>query len=139
MRLKTYLAPERQLELSVALVLSAPRHLLWTCKLGEDLHLGQIVQNHKLLLIGDLVFIRISNGMAERQPVWGVSSKGYSVVDYYLQYARYRGSQSFDAGPLRFIGLPGHLVGCSPDDPAAKMQMLQLRSQPLRAGIAANG
>ena len=139
MRYKTYLTPERQLELSVEFILTAPRHLVRTRKLGVDLWLGLIVQHHRHFRCGDLVFIRISNGMAERQPVWGVSSKGYRVRDFYMQYARYRGSQSFDAGPLRFIRLPVHLEGCSPDDPAAKMQMLQLRLQPLRTGNAADG
>jgi hypothetical protein len=139
MRHKTYLTPERQLELSVRLVLTAPWDLVRSHRLGVDLWLGQIVQHHRYFLRGDFVFIRISNGMAERQPVWGVSSKGYRVRDYYIQYARFRGSQCFDAGPLRFVGLPFHLEGCSPDDPAAKTQMLQLRLQPLRTGIAADG
>jgi hypothetical protein len=139
MRHKTYLTPARQLELSVMLVLTAPSDLAGENKLGVDLWLGQIVQHHRYFLRGDLVFIRISNGAAERQPVWSVSSKGYQVRDYYIQYARYSGSERFDAGPLRFVRLPVHLEGCTPNDPAAKTQMLQLRLQPLRTGNAADG
>jgi hypothetical protein len=83
----------------------------------QGVFLGQVVSHHRFFRAGDVVFVYFSNGMAERQPVWAVSSKGYCVRNYYMQYSRYHGRKHFDAGPLRFVELPGHLVGRKPDDP----------------------
>lgn len=136
MRSKTYLTPEQQWDRTAALALAAPRGQVYRRELGEQgFHFGRIVQDHRLFLKGDVVLIHISNGMAERQPVWGVSSKGFAVRGHYLKYSRYRGSQWFPGGPLRFVELPNHLTGKRPDDSAVRHFVVGS----LRAGDAALG
>jgi len=139
MRRKTYLTPERQLDLTLSFVLGAWRRGGYAPMFNSGWFYGIIVLHHRLFRKGDIVLVRVSNGQAERQPVWGVSSKGSRVCGLFMQYARYRGLERFDAGPLRFIGLPAHLEEGLPDAPAAKMHLLQLRLQALRTGNAADG
>jgi hypothetical protein len=53
--------------------------------------IGRLRRPTRLFLAGDLVLGCWMNGGGERQPVWSRSSRGYDVVNYYVQYARYRG------------------------------------------------
>jgi hypothetical protein len=136
MRGKTYMKADVQWDRTAALVLTARRPEVYHRELGGyGFHLGRIVQDHRLFLRGDVVLIHISNGMAERQPVWGVSSKGFAVRGFYLKYARYRDAKRFDGGPLRLVELPDHLTGKLPDDPDVR----QFVVGSLRAGDAALG
>ena len=48
--------------------------------------LGVIVQPCRLFCVGDVVFVSLSNGGGERQPVYGFSSKGYAVSRFYLRH-----------------------------------------------------
>jgi hypothetical protein len=131
MRQKTYLNPAEQWDRSVAVVQAAPRNLVYRKELGDGLFIGRVVASHRLFCAGDVVFVYISNGMAERQPVWAVSSKGYRIKNFYMQYHRCR--ELFDAGPLRFVELPGHLAGRKPDDPDVRQFVVGT----LRAGDSA--
>jgi hypothetical protein len=131
MRQKTYLNPAEQWDRSVAVVQAAPRNLVYRKELGDGLFIGRVVASHRLFCAGDVVFVYISNGMAERQPVWAVSSKGYRIKNFYMQYHRCR--ELFDAGPLRSVELPGHLAGRKPDDPDVRQFVVGT----LRAGDSA--
>ena len=119
---KIYLSPAEQWDRSVMVAQEVPPGLMFRKELGDRLRLGRIVRPHRLFRPGDIVLVLISNGMGERQPVWAVSSKGYCVKNYYMQHSRGRRHQQdfadySDFGPLRFVDLPGHLVGRTPDDP----------------------
>lgn len=88
MKKKTYLSKEEQWDRTVKFVLKSG----FDDSRLEDPHenewfLGQIVLPHRLFVPGDLVVIRLSNGMGQRQPVWAVSSKGRQVQGLYLNYA----------------------------------------------------
>jgi hypothetical protein len=88
MRQKTYLTPGQQWDRTVSVAKTCPyTHHSWpNAGLGGAWHLGQIVQPHSLFCVGDFVVIHISNGQAQRFPVWGMSSKGRVVKALYLNY-----------------------------------------------------
>lgn len=100
--LKTYLSPEDQWDRTSKLAIDdyASIDCLPYLGLGLDWYLGQIVLPHHLFAPGDFVVIRNTNGFAERQPVWGVSSKGYVIKGHYLKYQSF--SQS--GGRVRYVG-----------------------------------
>jgi hypothetical protein len=106
MRQKTYLTPEQQWNRTVTLTMGAKFEEFLNCGgdyegLQRSWYLGRIVQPHSLFRVGDFVAIKMSNGMAERQPVWGVSSKGHVVAGMYLNYQNFRMMASSAAA---FIG-----------------------------------
>ena len=88
MRQKTYLTPEDQWDRTVAFVMSVGtfNNAEEYDGLKKTWHLGRITGNHKLFRSGDFVIIQISNGMAQRHPVWGASSKGPPINGFYLNY-----------------------------------------------------
>jgi len=99
MREKTYLTPDRQLEWPLSFVLGAWRQRRRAPMSNPGWFFGMIVQLQRLFRRDDIVLVRLSNGQAERQSAWGVSSKGFRVVEYFMQHAAFRGSQCSDAGP----------------------------------------
>jgi hypothetical protein len=102
----------------------------------HHLYLGRIRHPHRWFLKHDYVFIRITNGWNERQPVWSVSSKGYAIRGLYLKYQSFwfedEASEAEDharwAGPLEFVELPDDVVGKTPDDPAVRQFAATLRA-----------
>jgi hypothetical protein len=144
-RRKTYLSPEEQWDQSVELVMTR----FWKCAarriphiyvesrpppiLGYHLWLGRIAAPHRFFLAGDIVLVRISNGEAQRQPVWAVSSKGYTVMDFYLKYQSWWETPEDkdlkkSAGPLRLVELPDDLRERPSDDPAVRQFVAALRA-----------
>ena len=51
---------------------------------------GIIRMKRRLFQVGDIVIGRFNNGMGERWPVTGVSSKGFKVKDMYVDFQRRR-------------------------------------------------
>lgn len=141
--MKTYLDRKQQWERTVELYLKYDTYARGgrrfdhgtTPRIGDECYLGQIVQPHRLFVPGDMVIVELSNGAAERQLVWAVSSKGYKIRRYYLGYRRWSPKirvrhrdtyiriwgpgelRGFDSGPMRFVELPDDLRNRCVDDP----------------------
>jgi hypothetical protein len=122
--------------------------------------IGRLRRPTRLFLAGDLVLGTWMNGGGERQPVWGRSSRGFDVVHYYVQYARYQGwpkntwerdnkipkwqnealykrpcVQCMNFAPVEVLALPGALADIkSPADPVVRAYVLDT----LCAGDAAS-
>lgn len=155
--MKTYLSPTEQVKLTLALVEQVCGGLgYYLMAIGEVGHLsrvdlwsgtiGQIIKPHRLFLPGDIIWVNLNNGQAERWPVYGISSKGYAVRGFYLQYARWRsdfrihrrGSRitavnlpgkptQFKDKVFRFIEFPGRLVGKPPSNPDVQRFLAETR------------
>jgi hypothetical protein len=89
------------------------------------LYLVRARVNHRLFLAGD-VFVASSHANDERNPIYGVSSRGYTLRWYWVALFRSSDPRYRKAGPLRFynnrvavewVELPGRLVGRFPTDP----------------------
>jgi hypothetical protein len=113
--------------------------------------LAWIVHPHRLFNVGDLVFVVINNGQASRYPVKSVSSKGYTIKWFYLQYARWqydcryhrkkrngrfgrtvkleRETKQYPNKMLEFIEFPPHLRKLSPDNADVQQFLLRLYAQ----------
>lgn len=134
---KTYLSPEEQWDRTVRF---CKRH--WWLKDERLRYLAVVVRAHRLALAGDVLVPGIPNGGAERWPVMGVTSKGYTVGDgqdgwgFYMRFARWRGGcwgipqEQVPCGPVRMVQLPGELASRSPADPEVRDYVLGT----LRAG-----
>lgn len=93
--------------------------------------LGLIVRKHKLFNIGDYIITDWWNGGGQRQPVYAVSSKGFKIVHYYVDYARYRktGRQVLGNSKMKIIEPPADLVGRLPDDPDVRRHVVDMLSR----------
>lgn len=92
----------------------------------------------RLFMRGDL-FVATYHANDVRQPIWGVSSRGYRLQYYWADLFRSRwrgraGRQSVvhhsDRSRLRWVELPGELVGRHPIDPDVRSYVVET----LRAG-----
>jgi hypothetical protein len=92
----------------------------------------------RLFIRGDL-FVATYHANDVRQPLWGVSSRGYRLRYYWADLFRTRwlgraGHQSAvhhnDRSRLRWVELPGELVGQHPIDPDVRSYVIET----LRAG-----
>ncbi len=112
MRTKTYLTPDRQWFETICHVDAVMKKHGWDQIIDYPCFIGMIVRSHRLFLVKDLVFYRLSNGMASRMPVTAVSSKGYRITEFMMRY-------DFDGpnGQLQPVQLPDHLGGRQLDDP----------------------
>jgi hypothetical protein len=100
--------------------------------------LCQARRTARLFLRGD-VFVATYHANDIRQPVWGISSRGYHLRYYWVDLFRQR-SRRGDAGSslvfetnhshMRWVELPGELVGKHPIDPDVRSYVIET----LRAG-----
>jgi hypothetical protein len=91
MRFKTYLSLAEQWDRSVDLYLRWGRYAKRTERALEDgTRLARIVIPHRLFVPGDLVLVELINGGGERQQVYCVSTKGFSIRGMYLGYGTSR-------------------------------------------------
>jgi hypothetical protein len=153
MRHKTVLSPERQWDLTAALVARrwpAEEDYCLVRGRGDSPTLGELFLcqarvNHRLFLRGD-VFVCDRGPGSERKQLCGVSSRGYILRDYYFGYARrcpsrheeLRGRfRTFPANRarIRLVELPDHLVGKHPVDPDVRSFVVDT----LRAGASERG
>ena len=129
MRIKTYLSAEEQWRRTAELVCNLndvyPAFDDPKC-VGDNWHLGEIVQSHHLFQVGDMVAVFMSNGAACRQPVFAFSSKGFEINGLYLKHGVLCDNGSFDRGPLRYVEVPENLVGAQPDSPPLRRFIVAL-------------
>lgn len=108
--------------------------------------LGMVRQSTRLFAAGDAAVVVLLNGQGERQPVFGVSSKGRTVGrgkrsgGFYMRYARHhdvggRSVQRRDNSPLFLPELPGEVAKLSPLDPAFSAYVRQLRAEVLKSEV----
>jgi hypothetical protein len=98
--------------------------------------LCQAQQSTRLYLRGDLL-IATYHANDVREPVWGVSSRGYHLRHYWVDLFRWR-SVTHDKSMIletnrnhvRWVELPGELVGKHPIDPDVRSFVIET----LRAG-----
>jgi len=137
MRRKTLLTPMEQWDRTVQLILSEPEDppfYRFGKRLDQDIHLSRVTASLRLFAAGDLVFRVVSNGGAERDRVWGFSSKGYPVRDFYMRHQRFRtrwrdrAEVCIGAGDIELVELPGDLTGLRPDHPAVRRFVATLRA-----------
>lgn len=93
--------------------------------LGDGWMLGEVAAPCRLFIPGDHVCVMISNGGGERQPVCGVSGKGYPVRRLYMKHASWKIRDEgvdarYDRSPLRIVECPRGLAGLRPDDAAVR-------------------
>ena len=96
-----------------------------TWRIGDPWRIARIRRTHLLFAVGDVVLVAITNGQ-RRQPVWGVTSRGYPVRGYHLETdrdGRERGAMvSFPRG------FPSEPVGRRLADPGAQRYVEGLRA-----------
>lgn len=124
MRAKTYLTPHQQWQETIICVTALMKRWDYRPVFRCPFFLGMIVRPHRFFLLKDLVFYRLSNGMAERMPVTAVSSKGYRITEYMMQYD-FAGPN----GQLQPVQLPDHSDGKHLDDPDVARFVETLRAE----------
>jgi hypothetical protein len=87
-----------------------------------------VKRNHRLLIAGNVLFCQPSNGMLQRFPLYGVSTKGARLRHYYLSIA----SPYNESGMVDFVELPGDLISARWDDPAIGRFVADLRASSRR-------
>lgn len=94
-------------------------------RVEERDHLCLMHRSHRLVPAGDILVGTFNNGMDERYPIFGVSSKGARLSGYWLAvsspYNRKRGFHEF-------VELPGDCIGMKWDDPAIGRFVVDLRA-----------
>ncbi len=97
MRNKTTMPPERQLDRTLGYVLDDPPgcRLTGGDEMYDHLLMGIILRPLRLFNAGDLFVFCYDNGQGERWKVTGVSSKGYQVRGYYIQFQSWTGTYSY--------------------------------------------
>jgi hypothetical protein len=133
MRQKTYLSPEQQWDRSIKLIDSHRKLFVNPHRLGVDLQLGKVVRTHKLFRTGDVVFVVFTSWKRDRCRIAAISSKGYTVLRFFIRLCQANSGQPKDHGPVQLVDLPDHQTNKRPDDPAVR----QFVVGPLRAGDAA--
>jgi len=107
------------------------------------LYLVRARLNHRLFLAGD-VFVATYHANDERNPIYGVSSRGYRLSWYWVALFRSSDSRLRMGGQPRFhhdrvavewVELPGRLVGKFPTDPDVRSFVVDT----LRAGASERG
>lgn len=151
MRAKTALSPDRQWDLTAAfvaeefepdsygLVNQRPGYPIYNERpLPGAILLCQARTTTRLYLRGD-IFVANYHANDIRQPVWGISSRGYHLryywVDLFRRQARGRAPGQPEAyhpnrAHMRWLELPGELVGKHPIDPDVRSYVIET----LRAG-----
>jgi hypothetical protein len=81
MKQKTYLSHVTQLEKTLGLLLSR-----YDMKYVEHIYMGRVAKPHRLLLVGDIVAFMFDNGGGERWQISTVSSKGYKLFKYRMEF-----------------------------------------------------
>ncbi len=156
-RRKTYLTPEEQWDRTAAvvevefgppgyygLVRQKPGYPMYERgPLPSNLFLVQARVNHRLFLAGD-VFVATYHANDVRNPIYGVSSRGYTLDWYWVALFRSSDPRHRKGGRLRFcrdrvavewVDLPGRLVGKFPTDPDVRSFV----TATLRAGASECG
>jgi hypothetical protein len=150
MRAKTVLSPDRQWDLTAALVArefepdyyglvnQRPSYPIYHERpLPGAILLCQARTTTRLYLRGDL-FVANYHANDIRQPVWGISSRGYHLRYYWVDLFR-RAREAAQGQPvvydanrthMRWVELPGELVGKHPIDPDVRSYVIET----LRAG-----
>jgi hypothetical protein len=80
--------------------------------------------SHRLLLEGDVLVMSSNNGMFERYPAFGVSSKGAKLNHYWLPIKSSRARR----GSVDLIELPGDFINKRWNDPAIGRFVVNLRA-----------
>lgn len=151
MRQKTRLSVAEQVRRTMAML----RQYYDNCArfgLRQDWYgsLGQMVVAHRLFNAGDIIWVGINakyKNEEGRSPVLAVSSKGFVVRRFWLQYARCRydtrrhrlrggrfgkvvrmesGPQRFTEKTFRFVDLPVGLRQLAPDEPDVQRYLVSL-------------
>jgi len=155
-RARTVLSPARQWDLTAALaakefepdsyglVNQRPGYPIYNERpLPGAIFLCQAHTTTRLYLRGD-VFVANYHANDIRQPVWGISSRGYHLRYYWVDLFRRRsrgkaagGSVVYETNRsrMRWVELPGELVGKHPIDPDVRSFVIET----LRAGGSAGG
>jgi hypothetical protein len=151
MRARTILSADRQWDLTAALVaqqFEPDEYALVNQMSGYPIYrerplpgvllLCQARVSTRFFLGGD-VFVATYHANDIRQPVWGVSSRGYHLRYYWSALfrsrerattARYNVAYETNRSRLRWVELPGELVGKHPIDPDVRSFVIET----LRAG-----
>ncbi len=151
MRASTVLSPERQWGLTAALVaqeFEPYEYGLVNQRSGFPIYderplpgaifLCQARRTTRLYRRGD-VFVANYHANDIRQPVWGVSSRGYHLRYYWVELFRPRAvrtaqgvslSYETNRSHMKWVELPGELVGKHPIDPDVRSFVIET----LRAG-----
>jgi hypothetical protein len=125
---------------------------------SSSIGLGVFARNTKLFRAGDFVIVWFVNGGGMRWPVYGRSSRGFDVEDYYVQGHRYRergcwypgGVESWqkprrssrldqysNKATLRLVAVPREVLSACSTSGAATLR--GWFSEALRSGYAASG
>ena len=106
---------------------------------------GIIRMQRRLFKVGDIVIGRFQNGEGRRWPVWGHSSRGFDVKDYYLDFQRWKQGRkhaldresrweaedgvrdvaSHDHTQGRLLVCPDHLLSKPARDPAIRAWLVE--------------
>ena len=151
MRTRTTLTPEEQWDLTAALagklfepgeyalVNQLPGYPIYRERpLPGILLLCRAQRTTRFFLTGDL-FVATYHANDSRQPVWGVSSRGYHLryywTDLFRRWQRNAGTNpsltyESNRSRLQWVELPGELVGKHPIDPDVRSFVIET----LRAG-----
>lgn len=90
-------------------------------------HIAKFLRSHKYFCPNDVVIFVATNGNTERWPIWGFSSKGRGVSEFYSRV------QDYNHGLMAGIhAVPDHLVGVRPDDPALREYVIALAHEGCR-------
>lgn len=151
MRHKTYLSPACQWDLTAALAAAEFEAGYYGLANGLDdsplpgiLFLCRARLNHRLFLKGDVVIAHY-HANDEREPVWGVTSKGRVLRYYWVQLVRASNQRRWnwskaamfygDRVAVEQVELPGRLVGQHPTAPDVRSFVIDS----LRAGASERG
>jgi hypothetical protein len=119
---KTLLTPEEQWNRTVQYMDSLDNGFAKSTSSTRYPRLWVVRHPHRLLCLGDVLFVTCSNGMVKRYGMTGVSSKGARLNNYYI--------------PLRpdreTVHLPGDLIDTRWDDPAMGRFVADLRASSRR-------
>jgi hypothetical protein len=91
---------------------------------NENDRLAVATRPHRLLLPGDILLLSSNNGMFERYPAFGVSSKGARLCHYWLPFR----SSNEGHGSVDLIELPGDFINMRWNDPAIGRFVVNLRA-----------
>jgi hypothetical protein len=87
-------------------------------ELGRQYCIGLVVRAHRLFLVGDVVIVQRMNG-DRRQPMYGITGKGYRLNGCYVSHevmSYQKGEKAFVVpGTVRIVEHPSELTGLSPD------------------------
>lgn len=132
MKAKTYLSRDRQVISTINLLIEEQDHLYINWKAHwnyKDTCFGFITKPHRLFLLNDLIIVYLwSNGQASRWPVLCVSSKGYTIKNFYLQRKSFWCKESDKPRNSYYdlIELPPYLANKTPDKADVRLYLIEL-------------